>query len=427
MADSSKILDGSYKGIPIRIDSATIDGGRKYSVREFPNRSTQTVEDLGGRPRSYSLTIVVAPRTSNVGGATDEISGYFEYRDRLLDLFDKGGPGTLIHPLYGRIDNIVAVDYTLEENFTSFGDAKIRVNFEIDTDRGVPRKVNTDLSEIAYGNRRVRDAVKTDVSDNWSLDGRFKSNYGDASSKLEALVDAATAATDYLQSDESAIDDWNSFLGDTKANSNTVILDSDSLADKIVTLYDKINDLYGESNDEEPTPFLASYGVGRSPSLSSTEAFAGMFGFGSHDELDIDPTTAARTQRRNNRALLNGSANALALSYAYENATQLEYRTVREIDATQNRLEDQYLDVSGSDVSDGTLSALSDLRVQVQEFLNEQRKNAQQIITVKTHTIPARVMSYQYYGESSSVEDIMSLNDLSDVSFVEGEIEILTS
>ena len=37
MADSTRILDGFFKGIPIRIDSGSVTGGRKTSKKESWN------------------------------------------------------------------------------------------------------------------------------------------------------------------------------------------------------------------------------------------------------------------------------------------------------------------------------------------------------------------------------------------------------
>ncbi len=67
------------------------------------------------------------------------------------------------------------------------------------------------------------------------------------------------------------------------------------------------------------------------------------------------------------------------------------------------------------------------MRLLVQQFLDEQRTILKQIITVHTYTTSARLLSFQYYAETDSALDIIALNDITDVSFVEGDVEILTA
>ena len=81
MADEGRILVGSFKEIPIRIISGTVVGGRKFVKKEFPNRDTQTIEDLGLQPRSYQLEILIAD-IGKTAANLDPRQDYFDYRDR---------------------------------------------------------------------------------------------------------------------------------------------------------------------------------------------------------------------------------------------------------------------------------------------------------------------------------------------------------
>ena len=137
MADEAQIINGSYKGVPIAIDSGSIEGGRKTSVKQFPSRDTQSVEDLGLRPRKYSLEIIISDKQQQ---------DYFAYRNSLLAALESRGPGELIHPLYGRIENVVAVNYSLNESFGSFGDTTVSVNFEVNENTGIPPVSYTHLT-----------------------------------------------------------------------------------------------------------------------------------------------------------------------------------------------------------------------------------------------------------------------------------------
>ena len=407
MADSTQIIDGSFKGIPIRIETGSVTGGRKNVKHEFPNRDTQTIEDLGLRPRTYNLQIIIAPLTVVEGGITKVNQGYFEYRDALIAAIEDKGTGELIHPLYGRIENVVATTYSITENFTTFGDTRISVVFEINNDTGIPRRTTTALSQLTRANAAVVDSVSNDIIDNYLVLTKFKDNFGDAADKINEMIDAVVDSTSFIGAAADEINEFNSFIGGLSTSVNSLVTNPSALALGITNMLSNVNGLFGTVEN-------------------TAKAFAGLFGFGNNDEDDILPTTAGRIQRIQNRAVLNGAMNASSLGYAYVNVSQIAFNNVREIEEAADDLEVQFQRVVTSGASDEAISSVTDMRVIVQQFFDEQKTIAKQIIEVNTYTTPARVLSYQYYGESESADDIISLNNISDVSFVDGTVEILT-
>lgn len=407
MADSTQILDGFFKTIPIRIDSGSVAGGRKTVKKEFPNRDTQTIEDLGLRPRVYNLQIVIAPRTTVEAGVTNTKEGYFEYRDRLIAAIEDKNTGVLIHPLYGRIENVVATDFTINEDFSNFGRTRMFVTFETSNDTGIPRQTITALSQLTVANTGVNSAVNADIANNYSVLTKFKNNFGDAADKINAIIDAAVDATSFLGAESDEINEFNSFINDLTADVNNLVTSPPNLATQINILFTNIDGLFGIVENR-------------------ARAFEGLFDFGSNDEDDVQPTTAGRIQRKQNRAVLNGAINAATLGFAYVNTAQIQFENVREIDEAADDLEVQFQRVMTSGSSNDVIAAVTDMRVIVQQFFDEQKITAKQIIEVNTYTIPARVLSFQYYAESESAEDIIALNGITDVSFVDGTVEILT-
>lgn len=408
MADSTKIIDGSFKGIPIRIDSGSVSGGRKTSKKEFPNRDTQTIEDLGLRPRTYNLQIVIAPRTTVAGGVTNTQQGYFEYRDALIAALEDKGAGELIHPLYGRIENVVATTFSINEDFSDFGRTRINVTFEVSSDTGIPRQTITALSQLTSKNVSIAEAVNSDISDNFSVLTKFKNNFGDAIDKVNAIIDKTVEATSFLGAEADEINEFNSDIASLTANVNSLIIAPSSLADSINNLFSNVDGLFGTAEN-------------------TLKAFQDLFGFGDNDEDDINQTTAGRIERAQNRAVLNGAVNAQALGFAYVNASQITFETVRDVEEAADELEVQYQRVVTSGSSDAAIASVTEMRVVVQQFFDEQKLTAKQIITIDTNIIPARALSYQYYGESKSADQIIELNGITDVSFVEGSVEIVTA
>lgn len=419
MSDEDLIQAGSFGGFPIRIRSGSIIAGPKFVKNEFPNRDTQTIEILGKRPRTYILDIIIAPLT-----VTGVKLNYFGYRDGLLVFIENGVRADLVHPLYGRIEKVIATSFTLNENFTEFGVSIATVVFEIDTDTGFPKQAITAISQLAQANTVVQAAVVTDIEKEFIVENKFLDNFSDAADKINEAFDAINDAIAFVGEATDKINEFNSFIGGLSAKVNSLITAPLALASAIRNVFNNVNGLFGTIKN-------------------TLKTFGRLFGFGGRDEDEINPSTAGRIQRKKNRVIINTAINTLALSFSYENIAQAEFANVRDLEETADELEVQYQAivesvapaVVASGVSDDTtpgasiavVNALTDMRVIVQQFLDEQRTTLKQIITVNTYTTSARLLSFQYYAETDSATDIIALNDITDVSFVEGDIEILTA
>jgi len=263
------------------------------------------------------------------------------------------------------------------------------------------------LSQLAQLNSSVTSTVNAFVANDFGVITKFKNNFGDAVTKVNEIIDSAVSATSFISATSDKINEFNSFIGSFSADVNSLIIAPSSLATSVGNLFSNIDGLFATAEN-------------------TSKAFKGLFGFGNNDEDDIQPTTAGRIERQQNRIVLNGAMNSLALSFSYVNVAQIKFDNVREIEQAADDLEVQYQRVITSGVSNEVIAAITDMRVVVQKFFDEQKTIAKQITSVNVYTTPARVLSFQYYGESKSADDIIGLNNISDVSFVDGEVEILT-
>ncbi len=74
-----------------------------------------------------------------------------------------------------------------------------------------------------------------------------------------------------------------------------------------------------------------------------------------------------------------------------------------------------------------TINSLEDLRAVTQQFFDDQKVTAKQIISVQTQELPARIIAFQYYGSSELGSSIAQLNTDINVSNLQGNIDILTA
>ena len=79
-----------------------------------------------------------------------------------------------------------------------------------------------------------------------------------------------------------------------------------------------------------------------------------------------------------------------------------------------------------SALSSATINDLEELRVITQQFFDGQKVSAKQIISVETPELPARIIAFQYYGNSELGSNIADLNSDINVSNIQGTIDILT-
>lgn len=398
MADEALIINGSFKGIPIAIDSGSIEGGRKVAVKQFPSRDTQTVEDLGLRPRKYSLEIIISDKTDQ---------DYFSYRDRLIAALESKGTGELIHPLYGRINDVVAVSYNLSENFGSFGDTTISVNFEINENTGIPQASLNVISQISSSNDVVQSSIASDISDNFNVTESFARNFGAAVDKVDEIIDAAKSATAFIGEAAQNLNEITAEIGELSANVNSLVSDPIALSDSITSLFEGINGLFASAD-------------------ATFDTFTGFFDFGSGDAL-IKSDTVGRVERKSNNDILNGAVSGAALGYAYLAISRIDFETTREIEELAVQLDDQYTLVQENGSSQEVKDAITELRVKALEALDQAKVDASQIITIQTNPTTARLLAFSLYGDDTQGQAIVDLNGFTDVSFIEGDVEVLTA
>ena len=428
MADDLDILAGSYKGYPISINGGTIDGGRRIAVKQFPNRDTQSVEDMGMMPRRYSLDLVVNDKPDQ---------DYFEYRNGLIAVLESKGPGVLIHPLYGRVENVVVGTFSLNESFSSFGDSTITVNFEPDNNTGIPVTSGAVSTEIEESNLTLLDVIQFDLAVRFGIDLSFIDNFQAAADKVNGLIDKAKDATSFIGDIADTVNEFTATITDMAANVTSLISDPLKLADSIMGMFEGVGGLY-------------------SAARSTFDTFAGFFGFGDDDDdsnggngiggggkytviTSTGPVvTAGQVQRRQNDLVINGAVAAASLGYAYVAATKIPYTTVAEIAKVTEILDVQYDAVMTSESSQDVKDAVTEMRVKVlaafdkitaspADFSGGAQVNPAQIITVDTHKTSARLLAFAYYGNDFHGQAIAELNQFDDVSFIEGSVEILTA
>lgn len=78
-------------------------------------------------------------------------------------------------------------------------------------------------------------------------------------------------------------------------------------------------------------------------------------------------------------------------------------------------------------LDDETLQSITDTRTDTQNFFNGQRLTVSQVVEARTNTLPATVIAYQYYQDSTRGQELIQLNNEPNVTFLQGEIQVLSA
>lgn len=402
MAIINDIAGASYAGISFPVRTTQTTGGRKDVLHSFPNSNKQLIEDLGLQPRDYSLTAIIN-ETANIP--------YLLKRDQLLAALERGNAEDLVHPFYGLISNVVARSFIIREDLTSLGDSEIDIEFAISDITGQSTiRALSGFSASVLGSTRSNVALNiiTAIANFFIVRGSAGGNIDDAQNILGEFINIIEEGIVTSPVDISLLDSFSRKLTNFEDSIPALVFNPTELGRAISIIIEDFAGLYPEASDK-------------------VDIMEDLFNFGIND-VPIVEDTSARIQRKINRDVINNSINTLALSESYVAASQIDFSNIRELNELEDRLERQYRFIINQTVNidQNVLNELQVLRTQTQDFFDMQKLTVRQIINVKTNETTARLLSYQYYGNSQFGKDIIKLNSILDVSNISGNIDILT-
>jgi prophage DNA circulation protein len=401
-----EILPASYKNAFFFVAATETAGGRKTSKKEIIDSDLQVIEDLGLANRIFTLEGIISARFDNNGNI---ITSYKDVRDNLLRALESRGSGILVHPFFGTVENLVVIDWEMAESFDRLGIANISITFEVSNTDGKPKPITASLSAIEGAAQQVLTTSSITLAEKFEVVlADASGNFADASAKVTAAIEAINSITEPFSTIAGLIDEFSQAVSKALAQVTTLVDTPVELADSITNLILTANSVV--------TTVEGTY-----------KAFISLFPFGDDDIPPVFPTTAQSIERQENRDQLNDFIQAVALSLAYTNAAQMEFKTVSELEAVAEELEEQYRKLFESlTLSSDILANLNDLRDTVQEFFDDVEPSLKSIVSIRTNPTSARLLAYKYYGSSELGAEITDLNDLSEPIFLEGEVDIFS-
>jgi len=407
MTTLDDLFEGSFRGASFLIKSSTTAGGRKQVVHEYPNSDKQKIEDLGYKPRTLSISAIIAADPPTKTGGLD----YFDKRDALLAALEIAGNGTLSHPFYSNSIEVTPRPYSLDESTENLGFATIALEFGFSDIKTDPVAAPTSLSQINQSLDATNSAINLDIASRFSIPSS-PVNFAAATALLGNVTSAIRTNTATFNSLGSPLNEFSSLVGDFSSQITQLVQSPQRLADQLQGVVSSSAGLF-----QNLTQGLA--------------VFSKFFTFGD-DIVDLSGITLGRIERNLNNKVISQAIQTSYLALGYQFAAEVEYKTVDDITLAQTSLEDQFDKLLASGLDDTVADSLATMRDQVNQFLEASRINTSQIVPIQTKEIPISVLAFQYYGAVDNLDeiadDLVSLNrpNSNDVSFISGEVEVLT-
>ncbi len=397
-----ELKQASWMGVDFIVDSVTTTGGQKTVVHEYPNSNVRTIESLGKFQNGYEVNAIISG------------DGYFELKKRLTHALTMSGEGVFVHPFDGKINCYVDGNYTLVESDRNIGVATISFNLLVAEDKKTNPKANVPSTTVVAN---LADAADKAVTNNiGGLPQPISSIVKGAKDKASQVANFVDDKKEQATQAKAAISEVQRNIDEFKADIVDLINIPAQLGVSVVGLYQSVQTLYTQPIDR-------------------LDAMFQFFNFGDSDPATPPSTTNQRVRLNQFTNVLDNAANCCALSQAYRVSADVTYDSLEQIEEVQQILEEQFNytfdevtlnEQITSGASQEVIDAFQDLRSSVQTYLNDAKLSAPRLVSVYTPEVPVQIIAYQYYGDSTKRQDIIDLNAITDPSYVEGDINLLT-
>lgn len=406
LPDGRVLIAASFRGVPFFVDDADRSGGRRLKVDEYPKRDQNTVQDLGRRARTYSVTGYLLG------------DDYLSQRDRLIDALEAAGPGDLVHPYYKATIRAHCESYSAPATRGEGRIGRVSVTFKEAPERAAAPAVQPQL-EILTGSLALLtvQVVSDSLAETYDASGLPAFALESASTDIESIASAyralvgpvITAAGPLLRTPDVAVQEL----------ANLEILIAAIVSDATVLVQD-------------PQEAMARLGEAvesfqETAQAAAREVFGAMLAV--YDTVSPPAaigTTPTRVRERANQAALASALRIQALMVATALITDIDHATIEDAQADRDAVVER-IDEQLPTANDSVYRALVDARAAVLRAVPGNQTLARVTTSQQNTAIPGLVLAYQLYGDPLREAEIIDRNpNQRHPGFLVGAIEVLS-
>lgn len=163
MSWQDKLRPASFRGAAFLVEAADAGVGRRTSVHTFPLRDVPYAEDLGRRPRAFTLKAFVLATPENG-------MDYMPARDALIAALEEKGPGLLVHPYLGD-QNVSCTEASFGETTEEGGKATFILTFVESGEPLFPTGDDNTAAAVDAAAAEALIAAQSDFTEEFTVDG----------------------------------------------------------------------------------------------------------------------------------------------------------------------------------------------------------------------------------------------------------------
>ncbi|OPY15606.1 MAG: hypothetical protein A4E66_00010 [Syntrophus sp. PtaB.Bin001] len=410
---------GSFRGAEFCWMQSSSSVGRKTARHDYPLRDETYVEDLGKRPREFTLECFV------IG------ENYTDKRDALIEALEKEGPGTLIHPTMGMMLVCLNGDVRITESTSEGGMCRFSIPFVLAEEKKLYPSAAVDTVAVVDAQAdKVIAAVVEDFGNVCSIDELPQYAIDDGIGMIGSLCeDINRLASSFPTNVETPA--FLKDLGTLKNSISTLIGKPGSLAQAIASQFNKLRDVALAPLDLYDYADLQAEGISSRydsvVNLPQTlfDAYADRFDFGTDSGSESVPkTTPSRIQQAENRDAINALVRRTAIAEAARTSSTIEFASYDEAISVQKRLTEA-IDNELLEASDSVYAVLADLRAAVVNDIRTRGADLSRIINyTPSRTEPALIIAHRLYGDATRADEIVARNRIRHPLFVPGGVAL---
>jgi DNA circularisation protein N-terminus len=396
MAALQDLVRASFRGVQFLTPSGTAEGGRHSIKHEYPDSNTRYVEDNGLVVPDYKLKCVIH--------GADALSRLRSFEAAL----NRPGPGTLVHPIYGRRFVQVMGPFSTKHDDNNVGVYEVDVTFAVTGPPIFPGLLSGIAAAIVGMSAGALGVMFAAFQAGFSIPISLASQL--------ALSSATTSIIGQMASSFGASAVMKSVSDTINSFPDELIRDPSTLA---AALERAVQAPIDATDDIIPSELWSGYIKVYDAANATNDAAAA-----------IEADTLDKLTRKDGLLLLANTMSAAAICGLCVAAAAKEYSTSDEVQADSgklvnlfNQLVDNYGDALGP-VPRETLSELVNETVIV---LQESAVSLPNISQLRVWQMPASVMTYFLYDSDASLPTIMDLNEAQTPILYDGDVNVLHS
>lgn len=382
-----KLRPASFRGVPFYVQSAQTTIGRRVVVHEYPQKDDGYPEDLGLKDDAFTIeALVIGP-------------DYMAARDALIEALKKRGPGTLVHPYYGRRTVTLLPPARISERPSDGGCARFSLEF-IEAGEDVEPSARKDTQEaVERAADDAGDAAAADFEDGFSINGVADFVSQQAQALGAKAVKALSEAQRKFAPIEKAVSDVAFATARISNSLGTLLRKPAAFAQSVLALV-------GQLKEAAKTPQYAM------------RSYRSLFDYG-NDLPAVARTTPSRRREADNQVAMSVLIRRTGLIEAARIASRTTFDSYDAAVAVRDELAVRLDDAAAGMQADGSIivvsepvyKTLTDLRVALVRDLTARAIDAPRVTTtILPSTMPALVAAYMIWGDATRADELVTRN-----------------